>query len=218
MDIDGLGTKLVDQLVDKGLVKDIADLYRLKLENLASLERMAEKSGQNILNALEKSKKRPLAKFLYGLGIRHVGEHLSETLARKFASLDRLAHATEAELQATDEVGPEVAHSVFTFFQDQKNIKALEELGAAGLQIQEPSGRGRKKLEGKTFVFTGALTGTTRDEARNLVESLGGQTASSVSKKVDYLVVGTDPGSKHDKARELGVKILTEDEFMKMIR
>jgi DNA ligase (NAD+) len=218
MDIDGLGTKLVDQLVDQGLVSDIADLYGLKHETLASLERMAGKSAQNILDALEKSKTRPLPRFLYGLGIRHVGEHLSEVLAYEFGSLGRLCKATEHELVAINEIGPEVGQSVVRFFQDPKNIETLAKLEKAGLRIQEPSGLQPEKLLGKTFMFTGTLASMGRAEARSLVESMGGKTASGVSKKVDYLVVGKDPGSKVDRARELGVEIITEEEFNNMIR
>jgi len=218
MDIDGLGTKLVDQLVDRGLVTDIADLYNLSHETLASLERMAEKSAQNILDALEKSKTKPLARLLYGLGIRHVGEHLSEILEQEFGFLEALCRATEESLMAINEIGPEVAQSVVRYFRDPKNVEALRRLERAGLKIQEPSEPRQEKLQGMTFVFTGALATMERGKARSLVESLGGKTASSMSKRVDYLVVGEDPGSKLDQARELGIRIITEEEFNRMIR
>ena len=218
MDIDGLGTKLVDQLVDRGLVTDPADLYGLTRDDLASLDRMAEKSAQNILEALEKSKKKPLAKFLYALGIRHVGEHLSEILAHHFGSLERVAKATEEALIAVNEVGPEVAQSVVRFFHDPQNLETLKRLEEAGLDIKESSGVGEEKLRGRTFVFTGTLNSMDRNEARRLVESLGGRTASSVSRKVDVLVVGQDPGSKLERARDLGVRVMTEDEFKEMIQ
>jgi DNA ligase (NAD+) len=217
MDIDGLGTKLVDQLVDRGLVKDIADLYHLDHETLASLERMADKSAQNIIDAIDKSKAKSLARFLYGLGIRHVGEHLSEILAREFGSLQRLSRATGDELTAINEVGPEVAQSVVRFFQDPKNLETFMRLEEAGFKIEEPSKALPEKLGGKTFVFTGNLESVPRGEARSLVESLGAKTVSSVSKKVDYIVVGADPGSKVERARDLGVQIITEEEFKKMI-
>lgn len=217
MDIDGLGTKLVDQLVDRGLVKDIADLYHLDHETLASLERMADKSAQNIIDAIDKSKAKSLARFLYGLGIRHVGEHLSEILAREFGSLQRLSRATGDELTAINEVGPEVAQSVVRFFQDPKNLETFMRLEEAGFKIEEPSKALPEKLGGKTFVFTGNLESVPREEARSLVESLGAKTVSSVSKKVDYIVVGADPGSKVERARDLGVQIITEEEFKKMI-
>jgi DNA ligase (NAD+) len=216
MDIDGLGTKLVDQLVDGGLVSDIADLYSLTHNNLASLERMADKSARNILDAIEASKTKPLARFLYGLGIRHVGEHLSEVLANAFGSIETLSRATEEDLTAIDEIGPEVAQSVAGFFRDPKNTENLKRLERSGLRIETSLSADQARLHGKTFVFTGGLASLGRDEARSLVESLGGQTASSVSKKVDYVVVGENPGSKVERARELGVQIMTEDEFKKM--
>ncbi len=217
MDIDGLGVKLIDQLVDKGLVKDVADLYYLKKEEVIGLERMAEKSAQNLIDAIEKSKTKPLGKFLYALGILHVGETTAEDLARHFPRLDDFFHLTEEELMKVEGIGPEVSASVVRFFRDRKNKESIERLKKAGIKLIEPKSKGRGKLAGKTFVFTGTLKSYARDEARNLVESLGGTTASSVSKKVDFVVVGEDPGSKADKARELGIKTLTEEEFQEMI-
>jgi DNA ligase (NAD+) len=218
MDIDGLGTKLVDQLVDRGVVADIADLFGLTHETLASLERMAEKSAQNIIDALEQSKRRPLARFLYALGIRHVGEHLAEVLAHEFRSIEKLSRATEEDLIAINEVGPEVAQSVVQFFQDPKNVENLRRLEKAGLRIEEPSQTHQQKLRGRTFVFTGVLASMGREEARSHVESRGGQTSSSVSSKVDYLVAGENPGSKLDRARDLGIQIITEDQFREMMK
>jgi len=217
MDIEGLGTKLIDQLVDKGLVKDVADIYYLKKEDLIALERMADKSAQNIIDAIEASKTKPLAKFIYALGIRHVGETTAEDLARHFPKLDEFFNLTKEELMKVEGIGPEVATSVYQFFRDKKNKESIERLKKAGLKIIEPKLREKGKLAGKTFVFTGTLKSYGRDEARNIVETLGGMTASSVSKKVDYVVVGEDPGSKLDKARQLGIKTLTEEEFKKMI-
>jgi len=218
MDIEGLGTKLTDQLVDKGLVKDVADIYYLKKEQLVELERMADKSAQNIIDAIEKSKTKPLSKFLYALGIRHVGETTAEDLTRHFPRLDDFFHLSEEDLMEVEGIGPEVAASVHQFFHDKKNKESIERLKKAGVRVIEPKLREKGKLAGKTFVFTGTLKAYGRDEARNLVESLGGMTASSVSKKVDYVVVGEDPGSKLDKAKALGIKTLTEEEFEKMIR
>jgi len=218
MDIEGLGTKLTDQLVDKGLVKDVADIYYLKKEQLVELERMADKSAQNIIDAIEKSKTKPLSKFLYALGIRHVGETTAEDLTRHFPRLDDFFHLSEEDLMEVEGIGPEVAASVHQFFHDKKNKESIERLKKAGVKVIEPKLREKGKLAGKTFVFTGTLKAYGRDEARNLVESLGGMTASSVSKKVDYVVVGEDPGSKLDKAKALGIKTLTEEEFEKMIR
>ncbi len=217
MDIEGLGVKLIDQLVDKGLVKDVADLYYLRKEQLMELERMADKSAQNIIDAIEASKTKPLSKFIYALGIRHVGETTAEDLARRFPRLDDFFHLSEEDLRQVEGIGPEVSASVFQFFRDKKNKESIERLRKAGVKVIESKGREKGKLAGKTFVFTGALKAFGRDEARNLVESLGGMTASSVSKKVDFVVVGEDPGSKLDKARELGIKTLTEEEFKKMV-
>ncbi len=218
MDIEGLGVKLIDQLVDKGLVKDVADIYYISKQQLIELERMADKSAQNIIDAIEKSKTKPLSKFLYALGIRHVGETTAEDLAHNFPRLEDFFHLSEEDLMKVEGIGPEVAASVFQFFRDKKNKESIERLKKAGVEVIESRGKEKGKLAGKTFVFTGALKTFQRDEARDLVESLGGTTASSVSKKVDYVVVGEDPGSKFDKAKELGIKALTEEEFKKMIR
>ncbi|MCK5551908.1 MAG: NAD-dependent DNA ligase LigA, partial [Deltaproteobacteria bacterium] len=217
MDIDGLGDKLVAQLVDKDLVKDVSDIYRLSKGDFAALDRMADKSARNILDAVEGSKKKPLAKFIYALGIRHVGEHLSEILARELKSLANFFRVTEEELLAIREVGPELAQSVVRFFGDQRNREIMGKLQEAGLAIVEPEVEETAKWKGLTFVFTGALESLTRDEARDLVESMGGKTASSVSKRVDYVVVGSDPGSKYDRAKELGIPVLTENQFRKMV-
>jgi DNA ligase (NAD+) len=217
MDIEGLGVKLIDQLVDKGLVKDVADIYYIKKEQLIALERMADKSAQNIIDAIEESKTKPLSKFLYALGIRHVGETTAEDLARHFTRLDDFFHLSEVDLMEVEGIGPEVAASVHQFFGDKKNRESIDRLRKAGVRVIEPKAKEKGKLAGKTFVFTGALKGFERDKARNLVESLGGMTASTVSKKVDFVVVGEDPGSKFDKGKELGIKTLTEEEFKKMV-
>jgi DNA ligase (NAD+) len=217
MDIDGLGVKLTDQLVEKGLIKDVADIYYISKQELIELERMADKSAQNIIDAIEKSKTKPLSKFLYALGIRHVGETTAEDLARHFQRLEDFFRLSEEDLMEVEGIGPEVAASVHQFFRDKKNRESIELLKKAGVKVIEPKVKEKGKLVGKTFLFTGALKTFGRDEARNLVESSGGMTTSSISKKVDYVVVGEDPGSKFDKAKELGIKTLTEDEFKKMI-
>jgi DNA ligase (NAD+) len=217
MDIEGLGVKLIDQLVDKGLVKDVADIYYIEKEQLIELERMADKSAQNIIDAIEASKTKPLSKFLYALGVRQVGETTAEDLSRRFSRLDDFFHLSEEDLREVEGIGPEVSASVYQFFRDKKNKESIERLKKAGVTVIEPKVKRKAKLAGKTFVFTGALKFFERDEARNIVESLGGMTASSVSKKVDFVVVGEDPGSKFDKAKELGIKTLTEEEFKKMI-
>jgi DNA ligase (NAD+) len=217
MDIDGLGVKLIDQLVDKGLVKDVADIYYIKKEQLIELERMADKSAQNIINAIEKSKTKPLSKFLYALGIRNVGETTAEDLARHFQRLDDFFRLLEEDLMEVQGIGPEVAASVHRFFGDKKNRESIDRLKKAGVKVIEPKAKEKGKLAGKIFVFTGALKSFARDEVRTLVESMGATTASTVSKKVDFVVVGEDPGSKFDKAKELGIKTITEEEFKKMI-
>ncbi len=217
MDIEGLGVKLIDQLVEKGLVKDVADIYYVKKEDLIALERMADKSAQNIIDAIEASKTKPLSKFLYSLGIRHVGETTAEDLARHFPHLDDFFNLSEDDLMEVEGIGPEVAASVVQFFRDKKNRDSIHRLKKAGVKVIEPKVKEKGKLTGKVFVFTGVLKTFGRDEVRNIVESLGGTTASSVSKKVDFVVIGEDPGSKFDKAKELGIKILSEEEFKKMI-
>lgn len=219
MDIDGLGEKLIDQLVEKGLVKDLADIYYLRKEQLVGLERMAEKSAQNLLDAVEKSKDTTLARFLYALGIRHVGEHLAQVLAEHIGSLERFFTVDRDELLQIPEVGPEVAESVVRFFKDEGNRRVIEKMLRAGVRVEEPTeaAEAKKPLEGKVFVFTGALEGMTREDAKRLVEHLGGRTASSVSRRVDYVVVGKDPGSKYDRARELGLTIIDEEEFKRLV-
>lgn len=217
MDIDGLGTKIVDQLVNTGLVENVADLYNLKLKELANLERMAEKSAQNILDAINASKKCGLVRLLYGLGILLVGEHLARVLAEKYPSLDDLIKATEGELEEIDEIGPKVAASITSFFAEKENLHVLERLKKAGLKTTEEIEKKGELFKGKTLVFTGTLSTFTRSEAEGIVEKLGGNASSSVSSKTDFVVVGENPGSKLEKAKELGVKVLTEKEFQKMI-
>jgi len=218
--IEGLGEKLVAQIVERGLVKDLADIYYLKGWQWASLERMAKKSAENLMEALERSKKLPLAKFIYALGIRYIGERTAEILAEHLGSLDAFKNATEDELTQIEEIGPKTAQSVYAFFHDENNLKLIDKLLAAGVEPVEPKrtkDKRRLPLFGKTFVFTGALASTPREQAKALVEKLGGSVASSVSKKVDFVVVGAEPGSKLQKARKLGIKTLTEDEFLEML-
>ena len=217
MDIDGLGVKLIEQLAGKGLVKDVADIYYIKKEQLVELERMADKSAQNIIDAIEKSKTKPLSKFLYALGVRNVGETTAEDLASHFPRLEDFFRLSEEDLMEVQGIGPEVAASVHQFFGDKKNRESIDRLKKAGVKVIEAKAKEKGKLAGKTFVFTGTLKTFGRDEARSLVESMGAKTASSVSKKVDFVVAGEDPGSKFDKAKELGIKTLTEEEFKKMV-
>ncbi|MDZ7585404.1 MAG: NAD-dependent DNA ligase LigA [Thiobacillus sp.] len=212
MDIEGLGDKLVDQLVDRGLVRTPADLYGLTLEALAGLERMAEKSAANLLAAIETSKATTLARFIFALGIRNVGETTARDLAKHFGSLDRLIDATEAELLAVRDVGPIVAQSILQFFAEPHNLEVVKKLRAAGVRWPESEGLQQSAgiLAGKTLVLTGTLPTLTRDAAKEKIEAAGGKVAGSVSKKTDYVVAGFDAGSKLVKAQELGVPILDE--------
>jgi DNA ligase (NAD+) len=218
MNIDGLGDKIVDQLVDKGMVKDVADLYELKLEGVANLERMAEKSAQNLLDEIEGSKKNPLSRLIYALGILFVGERTGQLLAEHFSSVEELAEATQEELELVTEVGPKISTSITDFFSEPANQKLIKKLREAGVR---PTAEKREvksqKFAGKSFVFTGGLANRSREEAGEIVQQHGGKVSGSVSKKTDYVVVGTDPGSKHDKAKELGVTILSEKEFEKLV-
>jgi len=219
MNIDGLGDKIVDQLVEKGLVKDFADLYHLKLATLAGLERMAEKSAQNLLDEIEASKKNSLARLIFALGIRFVGERTAQLLAAHFGSMDKLAEAGEEELTGVTEVGPKVAEGILEFFSEAANRKLIDRLRAAGVIMKEERVAPKSaKFAGMTFVFTGTLARRSREEAEALVAAHGGKAGSSVSKKTNYVVVGADPGSKFDKAKSLGVPILDEAGFEKLLR
>jgi DNA ligase (NAD+) len=205
-------------LVDKGLVKDVADLYALKEEEVAGLERMAEKSAQNLLEEIEASKKNSLARLIYALGMRFVGERTGQLLAEHFSSLEDLAEAKEEQLVEVSEVGPKVAASIAEFFSEPANRQLVKKLYKAGVR---PTAEKRQvksdKFAGKSFVFTGGLANRSREEAGTIVQQHGGKVSGSVSKKTDYVVVGTDPGSKYDKAKEFGVPILTEAEFEKLV-
>jgi len=269
MDIEGLGEKLVDQLVDKGLVEEPADLFeKLTMEKLAALERMAEKSAENLLRALEAAKTRSLARFIFALGIRHVGAHLAEVLAERFGNPDELeqakilrssdngepflpgftqmdlsdraklqaegnrefeslgilkglASASKEELEEIHEVGPQVAESIAAFFAEPRSRKMVERLIAAGVRPEAPArraaGGGERPLAGKTFVLTGTLAGRTRSEAKAALEALGGRVSGSVSKKTDCVVAGEGSGSKLAQAKALGVRVLDEAEFERML-
>jgi len=217
MDIDGLGEKLIDQLLAKGLIRDVADLYRLTQEQLAGLERMGPKSSQNLIEALEKSKDTTLARFLYALGIREVGEVTAQILAEHFQTLERLMQANEEDLEEIPSIGPIVARHIVTFFRQPHNLEVIERLRQAGIHWQQPQeSTTPRPLEGKTFVFTGTLTSMSRDMAKEKVGTLGGKVTGNVSQKTDYLVVGENPGSKLDKAEKLGVKVL-EEEFLVLL-
>jgi DNA ligase (NAD+) len=218
MDIEGLGDALVGQLVEKGLVRDFADLYQLRLEDLAELERMAEKSARNLLAQLGKSRSRELRNLLFGLGIRFVGERSAMLLARHFRSLDALAAASVEEIDGLYEIGPVVARSVHDWFADAANRRLVERLKKAGLRTEEAGAVSTSRaLQGKQLVVTGTLDSMTREEAKAAIEDRGGRVTSSVSKKTSYVVVGRDPGSKADKARDLGLPVLDEAAFRALL-
>jgi len=218
MNIDGLGEALVNQLTDRGMVKDVADLYKLSKADLLKLERMGDKSAQNVLDEIQRSKKLPLERVIYGLGIRFVGERTAQFLAEHFGSLDSIVNASEEELQEVEEVGPRIANSIVEFFAEPRNRQLVDELRGAGLTF-----RGKKKERGtqlakKTFVLTGTLAHYTRDEAKKLIEDAGGRVSGSVSKKTDYVLAGADAGSKLDNARELGVAVINESDLDRLLK
>ncbi len=221
MDIEGLGESLVDQLVEKGLVSDFADLYSLTAEALERLERMGTKSAANVMAQLDRSKTNELWRVLYGIGIRHVGERAAQVLARTFGNLDTLMAASTEELEAVSDVGPVVAASLRQFFDESRNQTLFERLRQAGLtmveKVVEPDAVGHHALAGKTFVLTGTLESRSRDETRRAIEALGGKVTSSVSKKTSYVVAGENPGSKVAKAQKLGIPTLTEAELLIMV-
>ncbi len=218
MDIEGMGFVLVKQLVEHGLVKNIGDIYSLKLDDLVALERMGEKSSQNLLDAIQKSKGRGLSMVIFGLGIRHVGIRAARTLASRFSTIGNLMDASFESLEGIPEIGPIMARSIVNFFNNSENRDIIRVLQKNGVRMEETRTQKKgTKLSGKKFVLTGTLDTYTREEAKELIESLGGDVTSSVSKKTDYVVVGEDPGSKYEKAKKLGVKILNEEAFLGMV-
>jgi len=220
MDIEGLGEKLVAQLVERDLVKNVADLYHLDHQTLAGLERMADRSAQNLIDALERSKTRELSRFVYALGIRHVGEHIAELLVGAFGSLKKIQESSQDDLEAVSGIGPEVAASVRAFFSEKKNLEVIARLHQAG--IKPPTSQSARidtadlPLSGKTVVLTGTLTSMPRTKAKAIIERLGGKVTSSVSKKTGLVIAGNNPGSKLEKAEKLGVKIIDEKEFLSL--
>ena len=216
MNIDGMGEALVNQLTDRGLVKNVADIYKLTRSDLLSLERMGDKSAQNVLSEIEASTKLPLERVIYGLGMRFVGERTAQFLAEHFGSLDALMDASEEELQQVNEVGPRIAKSIAEFFREKKNRELVEALRAAGVTFTGKKKERGTALAGKTFVLTGTLT-RPRDQVKVLIEDAGGRVAGSVSKKTDFVVAGTDAGSKLDKAKEIGVKVIGEEELDRLL-
>jgi DNA ligase (NAD+) len=222
LNIDGLGRKTVAQLVEKGLVHDLADLYALTKEQILTLDGFADRSATLLLEGIERARQVPLDRILVGLGIRQVGQHIAQVLARRFGTLDALMAADPPTLESVHEVGPEIAASLVSYFGEEHNRRVIERLRRLGVQVlAEPGaggdGRAGRRLEGKTFVFTGGLTNCSREEAKRRVEQLGGRAVSGVSKKTDYVVAGADAGSKLAEARKLGVKVLTEEEFLSLL-
>lgn len=217
MDIEGLGDKLIEQLVNKGLVKNISDIYYLTRDQISGLERMADKSAQNIIDAIESSREKQLPKVVFALGIRHVGEQTGKLLASKFGCIESLMEADEGTLQTVDGIGPEIAQSIVKFFKQDDNKKEIERLRFAGVKFTPVKTTKEEKLKNKTFVLTGSLSSFTREEAKEKIEALGGHVSASVSRNTDFVVEGADAGSKVDKARELSVSIITEEEFLKML-
>ena len=221
MDIEGLGEVLVETLVDKGMIRDVADLYLLTVEQIAGLDRMAEKSGTNLIDQIAASKTRGLQRLLYGIDIRHVGERYAKILANHFRSIDRLAEASVQELDDIHEIGLSVAESVYEWFRDERNISLVEHLKAAGVKTETDDASTAmldERFTGKTFVLTGKLENYTRDEAAKLIEDRGGRVSSSVSKNTDFVVAGSDAGSKLTKAESLGVAVIDDNEFRRLIQ
>jgi len=217
MDIEGLGYVLVEQLVEKGLAKNFADIYSLKFDDLVNLERMGKKSSENLLNAIEKSKERGLAMLIFAIGIRHVGIKAARILASAFQTMDKLMSASFEDLESLEEIGPVIAESIVNFLKNRENRKVIENLKANGVKMKLMNKvRVETLLSGKIFVLTGGLKDYTRERAQELIESLGGRVTSSVSSKTDYVVYGENPGSKFEKAKALGVKLINEEKFRKM--
>jgi DNA ligase (NAD+) len=217
MDIENLGPALIEQLVDKGHVKDFSDLYKLDIFTMLSLDRMAQKSAENVLDGIEKSKSQTLARLLAALGILHVGQQNAEILAEHFGSIENLQKAAEEELTNIDQIGPVLAKSIYEYFHDSKNLKIIEKLIAAGVNTIQKKTQQSNKLQGKTFVVTGTLEKYGRSEIERIIKENGGKVSSSVSKKTSYVLAGAEAGSKLDKANELGVNIINEKEFIQMI-
>jgi len=216
-DIEGMGDKLIDQLVEKGLLTTFADLFKLDQAILAGLDRMGEKSAENLIHAIDASKRISFARFIYALGIRHAGEHVAVLLAENFASLDDLAKCSQQDLIQIEGVGPVVAESIAGFFRQENNTDTIQSILDSGVQIVFESGKKAGLYEGKTFVLTGTLSGMTRRQAKDMISAAGGKVSGSVSRTTDFVVVGESPGSKLTKANDLGVAVIDEAEFKKLL-
>jgi DNA ligase (NAD+) len=221
MDIEGLGYSILDKFTELEYLHDVTDIYHLKEheKELKELEGFGEKSIDNIFSSIETSKQRPFDKVLFAIGIRHVGDRTAKILAKHFKSIDNLISASKEEINSIYEIGPKIAESVYDFFRNKQNLEFANKLRKAGLKFETEGGdrKGSSVLEGKTFVLTGTLEKYKREEAKEIIENLGGKVSSSVSKKTDYVLAGEEAGSKLDKAKELGVKVIDENEFEKMV-
>lgn len=214
--IEGVGPKIIERFIDEGLVSDPADLFQLKEGDILPLERFADKSAKKIVSSIQSKKEVPLSRFIYSLGIRNIGQKTSLDLGRKFGSIEKIKAASLEDLENVSDVGPVVAKSIYEWFKDKDNLVFLEKLALSGVKYTRE--RIISRLNGKKFVITGTLDGMSREEAKERIISLGGETSEAVSKNIDYLVVGENPGSKYEKAKSLGVKILTEEALLKMIK
>jgi DNA ligase (NAD+) len=217
MDIEGLGEKISAKLFDAKLIQDPADLYFLIKEKLLELGRNVQQSTQNLIDSLEKSKYPPLDKFIYALGIRHVGERTAKLLAARFGNMENIIAAKQEDLTTINEIGPEIAASIVKFFQEPKNIKVMEKFIKAGVKPQKKEMPAGDALQGKSFVLTGMLESMARNDAKSIIENLGGSVHASLTKKTTYVVAGSEPGAKLDKATSLGITILNEEQFLKLI-
>ena len=220
MDIDGLGPAVVEKLLERKLIKDVADIYYLKYNDIYSLENFKDKSTRNLLAAIEESKKKPLSRLLFAMGIRFIGSHTAEILACEFGDLDTLAGADFGDIEKIREIGPKIAESVVTFFKQQQNLDIIRRLREAGVNFKAGKQvvEARESFAGKTFVLTGKLEGFSREKAREIIENFGGRVASSVSRRTDAVLAGEDLGSKLDQAKKLNVSIISEDDFVEMIK
>lgn len=218
MDIDGLGYSVIEQLLDKGIISNIADIYYLKQEDLESLKKNGKKFASNLINAIETSKSNELEKLICAFGIRHIGKKTAKTLAKRYGSMEKLQNATLESLAYNDDIGMIMADSVYSFFRQDQTIDLLSRLKKAGVNMESNNETIDNRFEGKTFVLTGSLEKYTRDEASKIIESFGGQTSSSVSKKTSYVLAGEEAGSKLTKAQSLGIQVITEKEFEEMIK
>jgi DNA ligase (NAD+) len=216
--IVGLGPRIIDRLIGEGLVSDPADIFKLKEGDIQPLEGFAEKSARNLIYAIQSKKKIPFPKFIYALGIRNVGEETAQDLAERFEDLEKLRKASLGDLEKTRDVGPIVARSIFGWFSQKRNSEFLEKLKKAGVDIVKEKETGHRPLKGKTFVLTGGLESLTRDEAKEKIRSLGGDISESVSPKTDFVVAGKEPGSKYEKAKKLNIKIITEKQFLALLK